>query len=60
MGLAKAGIDAKFSISQKDKILNSLAALPIPIIRNLTKARKVINPVTKAVKKVEPGLLESL
>lgn len=24
MGLAKAGIDAKFSISQKDKILNSL------------------------------------
>lgn len=56
MGLAKAGIDAKFSISQKDKILNSLAALPVPIIRNLTKARKVINPVTKTVKKVEPGV----
>lgn len=56
IGLAKAGVDAKLAVNQRDKILNSLAALPIPVIRNLTKARKIISPVTKTVKKVEPGV----
>ena len=56
IGLAKAGVDAKLAVNQRDKILNSLAALPIPIIKNLTKARKIISPVTKTVKKVEPGV----
>lgn len=44
IGLAKAGVDAKLAVNQRDKILNSLAALPIPVIRNLTKARKIISP----------------
>lgn len=56
IGLAKAGVDAKLAVNQRDKILNSLAALPIPVIRNLTKARKIISPVTKTMKKVEPGV----
>ena len=56
IGLAKAGVDAKLAVNKRDKILNSLAALPIPVIRNLTKARKIISPVTKTMKKVEPGV----
>lgn len=46
----------ELAVNQRDKILNSLAALPIPIIKNLTKARKIISPVTKTIKKVEPGV----
>lgn len=42
IGLAKAGVDAKLAVNQRDKILNSLAALPIPVIRNLTKLERLL------------------
>lgn len=54
IGIAKAGLDASFAKTIKDQILTSLSALPVPVIRNLSKSRKIIYPITRKVSKVEP------
>jgi hypothetical protein len=56
LGLARAATDIGFAKSNADKALIGLSAYPVPIIRNLTKARKIMYPVTKEVSKVAPGV----
>lgn len=56
LGAASAGVDMAFANNTTDKILSGLSMYPVPIIKNLTKARKIIYPVTKTVSKTEPGV----
>lgn len=56
LGLARAGVNMKFAKSLGEKTMLGLSALPVPFIKNLTKARKIVYPVEKVVSKVEPGV----
>lgn len=56
LGIGVAGVNARFANNKTDKYLNTLAAIPIPIIRNLFKTRKIVSPIIRTVSNPEPGI----